>query len=335
MNVPLKETHEPPWPEIITRAQAEPLFDALLPALIDELERAFTTLGDGETVNVPRRRERLGFGVRLQQMGGSAVVRGRHLVGTKMYVSGAGFSRATGFVHLLDAATGQPLAQFSSSAVGAFRTAAASAVFIRALSPRRTRRAALIGAGHQASWQLRGLLQVRPDLEEIWVTARSQASAAAFCERHAQPGVALVPVAPAAGATAGADVVITATSSARPVLDRAGLDGDVHVSAMGANSAGKRELAASVIAAATLVVVDDLTQARTEATDLIAAAADGVFRWEQALSPAAALAKARDPVPGITVFESQGIGLLDVVAAGLLFDELSAAGKIGRKENGE
>jgi ornithine cyclodeaminase len=138
-----------------------------------------------------------------------------------------------------------------------------------------------------------------------------------------------------AGATAGADVVITATNSTSPVLSRAGLDGDVHVSAIGANSASKRELACDVIAAATLVAVDDLAQARTEATDLIAAAADGVFRWEQALSPAEALARAREPVPGITVFESQGIGLLDVVAAGLLFDELSAAGMTGRKENSE
>jgi ornithine cyclodeaminase len=316
-------------------AQVAPLFETLLPALTDELERAFAALGDGETVNVPRRRERLGFGIRLQEMGGSAVVRGRRLAGTKLYLSGGAFSRSTGFVHLFDAASGRPLAQFSSSAVGAFRTAAASAVFIRALSPRVTGLGALIGTGHQASWQLRALRQVRPDLREIRVAARSQASAAAFCERHAQPGPTLVPVASPAQAAAGADVVITATSSGAAVLTRDSLNDDVHVSAMGANSGSKRELASDVLAAAALVVVDDLAQARSEATDLIAAAADGVFDWEQALSPAAALLRAREPVPGITVFESQGIGLLDIVAAGLLFDELSTAGTIGRKENSE
>jgi ornithine cyclodeaminase len=319
----VNETREPPWPEIITLARVAPVLDSVLPALIDELELAFAALGDGAAANVPRRRERLGFGVRLQEMGGSAVVRGRHLVGTKMYMSGAGFPHSVGFVHLLDATAGRPLALFSSSAVGAFRTAAASAVFIRALSQEKTRRAGLIGVGHQAYWQLRALHQVRPDLEEIRVCARSQASAEAFCARHAPLGLPLVPTATARAAAACADVVITATNSAEPVLTRADLAGDVHVSAMGANSRSKRELASDVIAAATLVVADDLAQARAESMDLAAAVADGVFRWERAVSPAAALAKAREPVSGITVFESQGIGLLDVVAAGVLFDELS------------
>jgi alanine dehydrogenase len=319
----VNETHEPPWPEIITQARIAPILDSVLPALIDELERAFATLDDGAAANVPRRRERLGFGVRLQEMGGSAVVRGRHLVGTKMYLSGGGFPHAVGFVHLLDASAGRPLALFSSSAIGAFRTAAASAVFIRALSPHQTRQAGLIGAGHQASWQLRALHNVRPDLAEIRICARSQASAQAFCARHAQLGLPLVPTATAQDAAAGADVVITATSSAEPVLTRADLTGDVHVSAMGANSRSKRELACDVIAAATLVVADDLAQARAESMDLVAAVTDGVFRWESVVSPAAALATARTSVSGITVFESQGIGLLDVVAAGVLFDELS------------
>ena len=319
----MSETYEPPWPEMFTAAQVAPLLGRLLPGLIDELEQAFTGLGDGAAANVPRRRERLGFGVRLQEMGGSAVVRGRRLVGTKMYLSGAGFSRSAGFVHLLDADTGQPLALFTSSAIGAFRTAAASAVFIRALSPAKTRRAGLIGAGHQASWQLRALCQVRQDLEQVRVCARSQASAEAFCARHARLGVPLVPVADARDAATGADVVITATNSARAVLNRADLGSDVHISAMGANSGGKRELASDVIAAAALVVVDDLAQARGESMDLVAAVTDGVFRWEQVLSPSETLAKARDPVPGITIFESQGIGLLDVVAAGVLFEELS------------
>ena len=319
----MKEIREPPWPEIITAARAAPVLDSVLPALIDELELAFAALGDGETANVPRRREPLGFGVRLQEMGGSAVVRGRHLVGAKMYMSGARFATAAGFVHLFDATDGRPLALFSSSAIGAYRTAAASAVFIRALSPQKTRRAALIGTGHQASWQLRALCQVRPDLTEVRVAARSQASAEEFCERHAQLGVPLVAVAVARAAAAGADVVITATNSAEPVLTRTDLGGDVHVSAMGANNRSKRELASDVIAAAALVVVDDLAQARTESMDLVAAVADGVFDWKRVINPAEALSKASAPVPGITVFESQGIGLLDVVAAGVLFDELT------------
>jgi ornithine cyclodeaminase len=318
---------------MFTAAQVAPHLRRLLPVLIDELERAFTALGDGGSVNVPRRRERLGFGVRLQEMGGSAVVRGRHLAGTKMYMSGGGFSRSAGFVHLLDAQTGQPLALFSSSAIGAFRTAAASAVFIRALSPAKSRRAGLIGAGHQASWQLRALLEVRKDLEQVRVGARSQASAEAFCARHSELGVPLVPVAAARDAAAGADVVITATNSARAVLARADLGSDVHISAVGANSGGKRELASDVIAAATLVVVDDLVQARAESTDLAAAVTDGAFRWEQALSPSQALAKSRDPVPGITIFESQGIGLIDVVAAGVLFDDLSGPHHLSQREN--
>jgi ornithine cyclodeaminase len=63
-------------------------------------------------------------------------------------------------------------------------------------------------------------------------------------------------------AVADADVVVTTTPSREPLLHAGDLPAGVHVTAMGSDGAGKRELAPDVLERADLVVVDDLAQSR-------------------------------------------------------------------------
>ena len=77
----------------------------------------------------------------------------------------------------------------------------------------------------------------------------------------------------------GADIVVTATGSAEPVLKHAWLAPGAHVNAMGANAANRREVDADCVLKASLVVTDHIEQAKMEAAEFIDLAKAGRFDW--------------------------------------------------------
>ena len=88
----------------------------------------------------------------------------------------------------------------------------------------------------------------------------------AFCERLAKElGAPVRAAASVEDAVAGADIVVTATGSAEPVLKQAWLAPGAHVNAMGANAANRREVDADCVLKASLVVTDHIEQAKMEA----------------------------------------------------------------------
>ena len=70
-------------------------------------------------------------------------------------------------------------------------------------------------------------------------------------------------------AVADADIVTTATNSATPVVMASWLKGGAHVNGVGANAANRRELDPEIVLKASLVVTDDIPQAKTEAGEFI------------------------------------------------------------------
>jgi ornithine cyclodeaminase len=89
------------------------------------------------------------------------------------------------------------------------------------------------------------------------------------------------------------------------------------VNAAGSNGWIRREVDDETIKRASLVVADDVSNAKTECGELIWAAERRLFRWERAV-------ELRDVVGGrvagrpspdsITLFESQGLAIEDVAA---------------------
>ena len=69
----------------------------------------------------------------------------------------------------------------------------------------------------------------------------------------------------------GADIVVTATSAAGPVLLVNDLEPGMHVVAMGSNNPVHGEVEAAAVARADRVFVDDLDGAHVEGGDLMAA----------------------------------------------------------------
>ena len=130
-------------------------------------------------------------------------------------------------------------------------------------------------------------------------------------------------------AASGADIVVTATNSAEPVLMHAWLAPGAHVNAMGANAANRREVDADCVLKAALVVTDHIEQAKMEAGEFIELAKAGRLDWSKVkpLHEIVAGPPIRRDANAITLFKSLGVGLEDVAVAAVIYDRAMASGR--------
>lgn len=174
-----------------------------------------------------------------------------------------GLPSASGLMAVLDARTGRPRALLLDGGyLTDLRTAAAGAVAARELARPDASRAAILGAGAQARWQLRALALVRP-LREVRVWARRQAAADHLAKEMREELRLPVSASPTVEeAVEGSDVVVTTTPAHAPVLSAKLVRAGTHVTAMGSDGPGKRELDPALVAGADRLIVDDPDQSR-------------------------------------------------------------------------
>ena len=212
-----------------------------------------------------------------------------------------------GAVLLLDGATGEPLALANASAVTAVRTAAVTAVATDALARPEAATLAVIGTGVQAQAHLRAIAAVRP-LTSVRVASRSLDSARRFASSQPVPVEAC---ATAREAVSGADIVVTVTTSASPVLSHDWLSPGAHVNAVGSSVPTARELDTATMAAAH-VFVDRRESALTESGDLLLAGL-GVDHIRGELGEVlSGTAPGRTADDELTVFVSLGLAVEDL-----------------------
>ncbi|MDP3951703.1 ornithine cyclodeaminase family protein [Microbacterium sp.] len=159
---------------------------------------------------------------------------------------------------VFDADTLSPVAILDGAHLTTLRTPAVTAVAVRAMlraDPRGPRESidalAVLGSGPQAEAHVRTLVDLLP-VGAVRVLGRSDARVADMVHRLQADGI---------DAAAGdrrdlpvADVVITATSSAEPVLERRDVSDRAVVAAIGSHGVDHRELAADLVADSDLVV---------------------------------------------------------------------------------
>lgn len=283
---------------------------------IASVERAFTLLSDGAVVNEVRHRTGAD-GVELNVMW--AVVPDDGVLGVKAYpVVRRDVSQGSELTVLLYSTTsGSLLAVVKGDKLGQLRTGAASAVATRALARRDARRLAVYGTGYQALSQVCALAAVLPTLDTVKVVGRSAARRDAFID-HVREIVSVDVKGAQPQAAAGADILVTATGSATPVLHGRWVGSGTHVNAIGSNAAAKRELDRALLERASLIAVDDAMVAAQECGDLIA---NG---WDQRnVVPVGDIltkkSTGRRGVDDITLFESQGLAVQDVVCAAIVY----------------
>jgi alanine dehydrogenase len=280
------------------------------------LEQLFATWGDASTVNLPRQRARAGNGM-FNLMG--AAWGAKQLFGLKAYYGGGNGARY--HVLLYSATNGKLQAMIESDALGQMRTGAATGLATRLLANPDARTLGVIGSGRQAFTQVAAVCAVRP-IEKIRVfspTAKNREDFARLIERALDVDAQAAPSAEAA--VTEADVVITITKSAEPVLRANWLKSGVHVNAAGANAAARREVDAETVLRATVRATDQLEQARLEAGEYRDLVAAGRLKWNDIVELGDLIvgkASGRRGPADITLFKSLGIALEDVAFADLI-----------------
>lgn len=234
-------------------------------------------------------------------------------------------------IHLFATEDGRPLGIVDGALVTTLRTAAGAVAAACAFWPERPGplTVGVIGSGAEAEAGLRALASALP-VAAARVSSRSPVNRGAFAERmRADLGLPVEPMASAAEAADGADVVYLATNSGGRVVagteDLAGVD---LVLSIGSTMPDQRELAGEVLARAD-VVVADTPDVLEESGDAIEARALGL---EPGRVHLLGNYLAADPRPrGATVYKSIGSPEQDIVLAAALVSLLADRGVPGRE----
>jgi alanine dehydrogenase len=315
---------------VLSRADLEAVLE--VEAVMAAVEEAFRQYARDGVRLLPR--QSLGLEGRDVLLLMPCAVRGADALGTKMVTVDPDNGRrglptvmASSLLH--DPATGEPLAFMEADYLTGLRTGATSALAARRLARPASRVMACFGAGVQAGFQLRCLRRVL-ELERVLVRGRSP-EAARFGEAMTRMlGVPVEPATSAREALAAADVVVTATTSATPVLDGRDLRRGTHVDAVGAFQAATRELDTEAVRRAR-VFVDTYAGAWREAGDLLIPIQEGAITREHVRGELADLVTGavtgRGSADEITIFKSVGFAAEDAVTARLAYDRARATGR--------
>ena len=130
-----------------------------------------------------------------------------------------GLPRATALTILNCPHTGVPLAVMEGALISAMRTGAMTALGVRHLAPKKTRKVGIVGSGVQSRTQILGLWTQLPEVEEIALYSRRRAEAEKVGEDCRQQwGVPMRVVATIDEAFIDADVAITVTMAQQPLM---------------------------------------------------------------------------------------------------------------------
>ncbi|MBL4916098.1 iminosuccinate reductase BhcD [Szabonella alba] len=286
--------------------------DAAMEAVAD----CFRAMSDGKARNFPVVREALGEG---RQYGFKS---GLDLAGAQMGVKAGGYfpgNAAKGIINhqssvfLFDPETGRPVAMVGGNLLTALRTAAASALSIDRLARDDARVLGIVGAGHQAAFQLRAAARVRRfervigwnyHPEMLPQLAAVAAELGLPFEAVDLPGMRQ------------ADVIVTITSSPAASLMADHVAPGTHLACMGTDTKGKQEVETALLAQ-TRLFTDEVAQSVTIGEAQHAVAAGLVSAG--AITPLGDVLTGRHPgrksAKEITLFDGTGVGLQDIAVA--------------------
>jgi len=210
-----------------------------------------------------------------------------------------------------------PLAIMDGTELTRKRTGAAAAVATDHLAVPDATSMGIVGAGVQSYTQLEAVASVRP-IETVIVADRSEEATAAFVDafddRFDVRGGSI-------REAAACDVLSTVTPVREPIVPRDAVGDHTHVNAIGADAAGKQELADEILLDAKLVI-DDYEQC-THSGEINVPWSAGTLGDDDLHGTLGAIVTGelpgRTPADGLTVFDSTGLAIQDVAAARVVY----------------
>jgi alanine dehydrogenase len=308
----------------LTESQVRSLLT--MPLALEGVEDSFRRLANGSAMVHPRRRVHIpGQQALMNYMAGADGTSG--YMGLKIYTVSR--TQLRFLVLLFETATGDLAAIIEADYLGQLRTGAASGVATRHMAREDAHDLAVIGTGLQARTQVQAIAAVRK-LRRIRVLGRDPEKRARFArEIESLIAVRTEAVDTAEKAVRDADIIVTATASAKPVLEGAWISPGAHVNAIGSNFPNKSELDQAAVNRASIVAVDSLEQSQIESGELILAFGSDPKRWQTVVELSqivAGRAAGRTNPDQITLFKSNGIATEDIVVGGRLYELAKARG---------
>jgi ornithine cyclodeaminase/alanine dehydrogenase-like protein (mu-crystallin family) len=290
-----------------------------MPLALEAVEDSFKRLADGTAQVHSRARLHVPSKSYLHYMAAADAASG--YMGLKIYTSAKEGLRF--LILLFQAESGELLAEIEADYVGQMRTGAASGLATRLLARSDAKTVGIIGTGLQARTQLEAISFARK-IESVRAFSRNAQRREAFAaEMTSKLGIPVTAVSTAEQAARGADIVVTSTTSANPVVEGRWLAPGTHLNAIGANFPEKHELDAEAIRRCDLIVADSREQSKIESGDLIQMYGDDSRRWTNVVEFSEIVS---GKTPGrtkdheITLFKSNGIATEDIVAAGRVYE---------------
>ena len=221
-----------------------------------------------------------------------------------------------------DPETAFPLAIMDGTTLTMKRTGAAAAVATDYLAVEDASSLGLVGAGVQSYMQLEAISQIRP-IEAVVVSDPDEDRVEHFLETYEDR----FDVRSGSISEAGScDVLSTVTPVTDPIVGLADVGEHTHINAIGADAAGKHELADELLEAAR-IVIDDHEQC-THSGEINVPYSEGVLTDADIHGEIGELVvgakEGRTAETGVTVFDSTGLAIQDVAAAHVVYERASA-----------
>ena len=241
-------------------------------------------------------------------------------------------------IHIYSAESGEPLAMVSANHLTAMKTGAASAVATKFFAKQGDAILAIIGTGVQAQTQLEGIQRIRP-LKEVRLYDLDQKRTKEFVHFFQETKNRDYPViiSPSADACInGADIVVTATTSTKPVFSGDHIQKGTHINAIGSFTPFMQEIDGTTVLKASKIVTDNLEETWAVAGDLLVPLGEGQINHSILYGELGDIVSGK--IPGrenedeITIYESVGFAALDIAVAVAAYRKSMELG-IGLKVN--
>jgi alanine dehydrogenase len=227
--------------------------------------------------------------------------------------------------------TGAPLAIMDGTHVTDMRTGAAGGIAAKYLARKNSHVVGIVGTGGQARTQLLALSEVM-DVEEVKINCRNAAHCDSFekdmekvigCDFTRKESIKGV---------CDCDVLVTTTPVREPIVKSEWVHEGTHINAIGADAMGKQELESSLLKKAK-VIVDDIVQA-SHSGEVNVPLSNGEFSQDcihaELGEVIAGVKKGRESDKDITIFDSTGLAVQDLVTADMVYTKAVELG-IGKK----
>jgi len=247
----------------------------------DSVESVMKMQSDGSVYLKPRTTKSFGDSKLLADM--TASIPEMNVFGIKHYVVNDG--KYFYYIYLYDFQDKNLLAILEAEEIGRYRTAAVTSLAINKLRTKEMNNLAIIGTGFQAHQQLKSVITSNADFNKIYIFSPNQSRRTKFV-RDFQKLFAkqeFVNCESMEDALINSDVIITATNSAKPVINYNYLKDQYLIIGMGAATPYYIEIDEETIANCNLVIADDIDQAKLESGDLLNPASKGLLQWKDVI----------------------------------------------------